>query len=44
MAQTARAAYWRREAWRNEGNPIAEPFVKGGDLAIYGGGCFDFAA
>lgn len=44
MAQIARAGYRRRDAWRNEGKPIAVPFVEGGELAFYGGGCFDLVA
>ena len=33
--------YRRRDMWRNDGKPIAIPFVEGGDAAYYFGCCFD---
>lgn len=41
MAEIVAAGYSRRDSWRNEGKPIAIPFVDGGDMPYYGGGCFD---
>lgn len=44
FAQLRHAGYQRRDSWRNEGKPIAVPFVPGGNQAFYGGACFDRSA
>lgn len=43
LDQLTDAGYRRRDSWRNEGKPIAVPFVTGGDQPYYAGGCFDRA-